>query len=206
MIPDDYFDRFSTPKYRARDPLKRWLIRRFMERLVGMFERAGPARSVLEVGIGEGFVSGYLSGIFPAARFAGVDTNREDLDRLRALFPRIEAREGSIHDLGFLGTSFDVVLCVQVLEHLDDPAGALDEIARLGPRRAIVTVPHEPFFRLSNLARGRNIGRLGDDPGHLHHWGAKAFRKLLARRFDVVELGTAFPFLLAAAAPRTGPR
>ena len=202
MIPDAYFDRFETPKYRRRSPLRRALIRRFVRRLHELVIDAGPVSSVLEIGIGEGFLSGYLSEKLPTVRFVGVDSSEAALARLRRLFPQIETRVRDACNLSGLEGPFDLVLCAEVLEHLDEPARALDAIAALQPRRALLTVPHEPFFRLSNLASGANVARWGNDPEHIQQFGPRSFRRLLSGRFDVLALETSYPWLLALAAPR----
>ena len=202
MIPDAYFDRFETPKYRRRSPLRRALIRRFVRRLHELVIDAGPVSSVLEIGIGEGFLSGYLSEKLPTVRFVGVDSSEAALARLRRLFPQIETRVRDACNLSGLEGPFDLVLCAEVLEHLDEPARALDAIAALQPRRALLTVPHEPFFRLSNLASGANVARWGNDPEHIQQFGPRSFRRLLSGRFDVLALETSYPWLLALATPR----
>jgi SAM-dependent methyltransferase len=204
LIPDSYFDRFVTPKYRARNPLQRQLIRRFVERFHGLFVAANPVERVLEIGIGEGFLSGYLSEHFPDKKFVGVDLEPEKLRALGRLFPAIETHAGSAYDLGVVAGSgpFDLVICAEVLEHLDDPERALDQIAGLRPRRALLTVPHEPWFQLSNLLRGKNLSRLGNDEEHVNHWTPRSFRRLLEPRFEVLHATSSYPWLLALVACR----
>ncbi len=202
MIPDDYFERFQTPKYQERSKLKRRLIRQFVERLHSLFLRANPVSSVLEVGMGEGFLSGYLSERLPNTHFEGIDLDTQSLERAAVLFPRIKIHNGSVYDLHTLGKSFDLVMCCEVLEHLAEPDRALREIAGIGPKHVIFTVPHEPFFMLSNFLRGKNIKRFGNDIDHHNHWGKKSFRALLEKRFEVVELTTSYPFILVLAKPR----
>lgn len=202
MIPDEYFDRFQTAKYRENSKLKRQLIKRFVERFHGLFLRANPVESVLEVGVGEGFLSGYLSERFPHVKFEGIDLDEGDIERARVLFPRLTAHHGSVYDLHRLGRSYDLVMCCEVLEHLQEPDRALAEIAGLGPKRVIFTVPHEPFFMLSNLVRGKNVSRLGNDIDHHNHWGKRSFRELLSGRFEIEEMTSSYPFLLALARPR----
>jgi 2-polyprenyl-3-methyl-5-hydroxy-6-metoxy-1,4-benzoquinol methylase len=163
---------------------------------------AGPVSSVLEIGVGEGFLSGYLSEKLPTVRFCGVDASTEALSRLQRLFPRIETHVGDAYDLSGLAGPFDLVLCAEVLEHLQEPTRALDAIASLRPRRALLTVPHEPFFRLSNLASGANVARWGNDPEHVQQFGPRSFRALLSKRFDVLALTMSYPWLLALTAPR----
>ncbi len=202
MIPDAYFARFETKKYRNENPVQRALIRRFVRALHDLLIEAGPLASVLEVGVGEGFLSGYLSEQLPSVRFAGVELDAGDVARAKRLFPRLEVHEGSAYDLGALPGGYDVILCCEVLEHLDDPARALAEMVRLRPRRLVLSVPHEPFFMLGNLARLKNVSRLGNDPEHVNHWSPRSFRRLLEAKLDVVRVTTAFPWVLALAAPR----
>jgi 2-polyprenyl-3-methyl-5-hydroxy-6-metoxy-1,4-benzoquinol methylase len=203
VISNAYFDRFETPKYRNDNPLQRILIRRFVERLHSLFISACPLESVLEVGVGEGFLSGYLSEKFPDKRFTGVDIEAGDLDKLRAKFDGIETHQGSVYDLAFLrDRRFDLVICAEVLEHLERPEDALDQILALSPKRVIFSVPHEPWFMLSNLVRGKNVSRWGNDIEHLNHWGTGSFRKLLEPRFEIHQMTASYPWLLALLEPR----
>ncbi len=202
MIPDEYFARFDTKKYRNENPVQRALIRRFVRSLHDLFIEAGPVSSVLEVGVGEGFISGYLSEKFPAIRFTGVDLSADDVARLQQKFPRIEAHAGSAYELGGLPGGYDLIICAEVLEHLDTPERALDEMLRHKPRRLLLSVPHEPFFMLSNLARLKNVARLGNDPEHVNHWSPRTVKGLLSTRLDVLRLTTSYPWILALTAPK----
>ncbi len=202
MIPESYFERFETAKYRSRNPLQRHLIRRFVDRVHGLFVASHPLRSVLEVGVGEGFVSGYLSEKFPDVSFTGADVDADDLERLRQKFPRIRTHCLSIYDVRRIDQRFDLVICAEVLEHLDDPGRGLEALLGVGPRKLILTVPHEPWFLLSNLARGKNLRRFGNDPEHVQHFGRRSFRRLLERHCVVEELETSYPWLLALARPK----
>ena len=202
VIPRSYFERFETKKYRSRNPLQRVLISRFIDGLHRLFLASGDASRVLEVGCGEGFVSGYLSERYPGVGFTGIDVDPLALSRLKEKFPRVETHRGSACDLSEVAGAFDLVICCEVLEHLDDPAAALREIAARSPRRALFTVPHEPWFRLSNFLRGKNLARLGDDIGHVNHWGPRSFRRLLESNFEVLELTRSYPWLLSLSKPR----
>lgn len=202
MIPDEHFERFDTKKYRSKSRVKRWLIRRFARSLFDLVIEAGPLERVLEIGVGEGFLSGFLSERLPTVDFWGIDLSEADIGRLRQKFPRIHGQVGSIYDVASLGQRFDVVVCAEILEHLDDPGRALDAVHALAPRRAIFSVPHEPWFMLSNLAAGKNVTRLGNDPEHINHFGNKSFAKLLESRFRVDRQVTSYPWILALTTPR----
>ena len=202
MIPDSYFDSFHTSKYKSENPMQRLLIRRFIVKLSDMFDATQPSDSVLEIGCGEGFVAGQLSARHAGGVYAGVDLNEKDLQNLRAKFPTVDAHQGNIYDLSFLGRDFDVVVCAEVMEHLDDPAAALEQIIERRPSWVILSVPHEPWFCLSNFARGKNITRFGNDPEHVNLWGRAGFRKVLESRLVVERHETSYPWQLVLARPK----
>jgi len=202
VISNEYFDQFQTKKYRAKNPIKRQLIGRFVDRVTELFHEGGAPKSVLEIGVGEGFLSGHLSAIHPKTRFSGVDIQASDLELLRAKFPHIEAHQGSIYDLSALPGGYDLVMCAEVLEHLERPEDALDQIVKLRPARVLLTVPHEPWFMLSNLAMGKNITRFGNDIEHCNHFTVPKFKRLLSTRFDLTTVTTSYPWILASGKPK----
>lgn len=201
MIPDSYFDRFQTQKYRSKNPLKRRLIRRFVTQLHELFEAVSPVSSVLEIGVGEGFLSGFLATLHRDVKFSGVDLNERDLALLTQKFPAIETYCASIYDLDALPGGFDVVICAEVLEHLEQPKLALDQIKRRSPKHVILTVPHEPWFMLSNLLMGKNVKRWGNDIEHINHFNVGSFRKLLEDDFELRAVTTSYPWILALGSP-----
>jgi 2-polyprenyl-3-methyl-5-hydroxy-6-metoxy-1,4-benzoquinol methylase len=202
-ISDDYFDRFETKKYRAKNPIKRGLIRRFVGAVHELFESGEAPRSVLEIGVGEGFLSGLLSEKYPEVEFSGVDLNEQDLALLAQKFPRIKRYCANIYDLSALPGGYDLIICAEVLEHVDEPERALEQIVRLAPKRVILTVPHEPWFMLSNLAMGKNITRLGNDIEHVNHFTVSSFRRLLGRKLELSRVTTSYPWILAAGRPKS---
>ena len=202
-ITDSYFDQFQTKKYRAKNPVKRRLIKRFVAKLHELFESGDPPKSVLEIGVGEGFLSGFLSERYPSVEFSGVDLNPQDLELLAKKFPRIRRYCANIYDLSALPGGYDLIICAEVLEHVTEPERALDQIIKLGPQRVILTVPHEPWFMLSNLAMGKNITRLGNDIEHVNHFTVGSFRRLLSRKLELSRVTTSYPWILAAGRPKS---
>lgn len=202
MIPDSYFDRFETAKYKSENPLQRLLIRRFMAKLTELFDATQPAQSVLEIGCGEGFVTGQLSERHTVDSYVGIDLDAQDIERLKAKFPVVDAHQASIYDLSFLERDFDVVVCAEVLEHLEDPDAALRQIVGRNPRWVVLSVPHEPWFCLSNFARGKNLTRFGNDPDHVNLWSRRGFRKVIDPHLAVERHETSYPWQLVLARPR----
>ncbi len=182
-------------KYRSRNPVVRHLVRRFLDRVGRLVEAHGPGR-ILEVGCGEGVLIEYLSGRVPAARLDGVELDPDALARGRVRCPGASLVQADAYELPFRSRSYDLVLCLEVLEHLADPARALREIRRVSGRGCLLSVPHEPFFRLGNALRGKNLGRLGDPSDHLQHWGAGEFAAFCGQELAVRTAAHAFPWLI----------
>jgi len=99
-----------------------------------------------------------------AAVVIGIEYRADKIRRARDL---VDGLHAVIADAGMLPLrDFAVPLttCIEVLEHLTDPEPAVAELARVTHGGCIVSVPWEPWFRLGNFARGKNLGRLGNDP------------------------------------------
>jgi len=74
-----------------------------------------------------------------------------------------------------------MVLCTEVLEHLENPEKGLKELIRVSSKYILLSVPNEPFFMLENLVRLKNVSRLGNDIEHINHWTFFGFRKFLKK-------------------------
>jgi len=46
------------------------------------------------------------------------------------------------------------------------------------------------------MARGAYLRELGNTPGHVNHWSARAFVELLARHGDVAAVRSPFPWTM----------
>ncbi len=182
----------DAEKY-ARGGVEGWLLRRFRRGLLKAVADARPA-TVLDAGCGEGFVTEWLRGALPRARIAGVDASEAALARAARRVPDADLRPGDVRALPYPDGAFDLVVCTEVLEHVEDPETALRELLRVSRGRVLVTVPHEPFFRLGNLARGRHLRRLGSTPGHRWTWSRRGLLRLAADPRAVERWISLFPW------------
>src|SRR3546814_18726825 len=87
--------------------------------------------------------------------------------------------------LPFPDDSFDLVLGIEVLEHVPVPDRALSEIRRVGRASFVLPVPRAPIWRMANVARGRYLRDLGTPPAPVNHWSARRFSQLLDASHDV---------------------
>ncbi len=122
----------------------------YYTRLLGVLENVLPGDVLLNAGCGTGEFNHYLRDRF--RKSFGVDINESDITTARELNidPDIQFDVGDLLNLSFADESFDAMICVDVLEHVDQPDVALKEMRRvLRPGgQLVVTVPHKnyPFF------------------------------------------------------------
>ena len=83
-----------------------------------------------------------------------------------------------------------------MLEHIPDPDAVVAEMARVGRSHLLVSVPHEPLWRMLNVARGAYLRDLGNTPGHINHFSAASFKALLGRHGEVVQARSPFPWTM----------
>lgn len=192
-------------KHTADNPLQKWLIARFHQRIVARVRSLNP-ESMLDAGCGEGFVAEELLAAMPGLKLTGVDASADAARVAGARLPQATFMTGDVLDLPFPAASVDVVGCFEVLEHLpgDLPDRALAEFARIARYGVVLSVPHEPYFSLANALRGKNLDVTprGSDPDHKQFWSQAAVARLVARHFEVVAIGGSFPWTICAARSR----
>jgi SAM-dependent methyltransferase len=115
----------------------------------------------------------------------------------------IEFAEASLYDLPFEDGSFDLVLCCEVLEHVERPREALAEVARVGRDFVLISTPWEPVWRVMNMARGKYLRDLGNTPGHIQHFGRGDLIELAETRLEVVSIRRPLPWTVILGKPRS---
>jgi ubiquinone/menaquinone biosynthesis C-methylase UbiE len=187
-------------KYRSKNPIERRLMRGFFAALSDALPREPPV-TVLEVGVGEGEISAKLRSLYPEAHIVGIDLHDDALAaewRTRG-FLGVYA---DIAHLPFPPQAFDLVMAIEVLEHVDDPMAALAELVRVSRGGMVLSVPREPIWRVANMARGKYLADLGNTPGHVQHWSRRGFTELVGSQLEVVSVSTPFPWTMIGARPR----
>jgi SAM-dependent methyltransferase len=187
-------------KYQHRNPLQRALINHFLTSISDLIATLG-VKSVLDVGCGEGFVMDHLvNKNKQVIQSIGLEIKIHSIKSGRNLFPGNIMVNGSAYQIPFHSNEFDLVICSEVLEHLDNPSVALGEIRRVSRKYCLLTVPNEPFFRLANILRGKNWVRLGNDVEHIQQWGSVGFEKFIGDgNLKLVKHLTPFPWTIILA-------
>jgi ubiquinone/menaquinone biosynthesis C-methylase UbiE len=153
----DYFDRIWERVPEGAVP------ERFAARRDFLLAGVRPGERVLDVGCGEGAFTAALA--VAGARPVGIEVAAEPLRRARRRHPELElVLVGP--EIPFSAASFDVAWAGEVLEHVADGPGLLDELRRvLRPGgRLLVTTPDHPRRLVLGLALRRAAFERHFDP------------------------------------------
>jgi SAM-dependent methyltransferase len=144
--------------YRERSGWRSGGEERMRQRKAAALARVPAGAAVLEIGCRDGGLRRYL----PAdIRYQGMD-----------IAPEFAASDILIRDvsdgLPFPDASFDHVFCIEVLEHVPNPYGALAEIRRVltGDGVLVLSVPNP--YHVKELIW--NLLRIPDRQGHIYGW------------------------------------
>ena len=159
--------------------------------------------SALEIGCGAGFSTKRLRDMLPThVSLEASEYVESMLPHARNINPSVRIRQESVYDLKRKDNSLDLIFLLEVLEHLDYPDTALDEIARvLKPDGYLILgVPREPLWRVLNMARLKYVKDFGNTKGHLNHWSSRRITQFVESHVgSVVTRKTPLPWTIVLA-------
>lgn len=185
-------------KYNSKNIIVRRLMSGFDNALCGFVESVAP-HSIHEIGCGEGYwvIQWNRKGI--KARGSDFSDTVIGIARENAstqgVSPDLFAQK-SIYDVVPECDNADLIVCCEVLEHLEHPGKALEALKEVSKGHLIFSVPREPIWCMLNLARGKYISRFGNTPGHIQHWSTKRFVSLINEYFEVIDTKRPFPWTM----------
>jgi 2-polyprenyl-3-methyl-5-hydroxy-6-metoxy-1,4-benzoquinol methylase len=187
-------------KYSSHNPIVRSLMRGFENSLQDLVRITG-ARDIHEVGCGEGYWT--LRWLQAGYQVRGSDVSKQAIElallNAQTLGLQPEFKVVSIYELAPAADAAELIVCCEVLEHLENPERALEVLKSLASPFLIISVPREPIWRILNLARGSYFRDFGNTPGHLQHWSKKAFMAVIQRHFDLVKVLSPMPWTMILA-------
>ena len=184
-------------KYASTNRLEQRMMSGFLAALDSLLDGIEPLR-ILEIGVGEGVVMARVRERFPDATIIGVDLPDQSLaEEWREL--GLSCLFGDATALPFPDDAFDLVMAIEVLEHVPNPDRALRELARVCTGAVIASVPFEPVWRLGNMLRRRYLKAFGNTPGHVNHWTRWGFTRMIGKRFAVEKVRSPLPWTMVRA-------
>lgn len=161
-------------------------------------------KKVLDVGCASGWFLSNIAKKFPKASYYGIDVYDKGIAHAKLLYPKMQFRVADAHAIPFPKETFDLIICTEVLEHVDDPREVLLEIRRVLAKNGKVIVELDSGSLLFSIAwyLWRKVyGRVWND-SHLHSFTAEKLEQVTtACGFAILEkrtfnFGMAISFLL----------
>ena len=197
-------DSSNYRKHTSESAVQRAHIERFNRKVGSIIAELAP-KTLLDAGCGEGFEMELLQQASPSTLITGFDVMADSVAFAQKRNPQAKVFVGDIYNIEAEDNSFDVVCCLEVLEHLHEPDRGLAELARVAQRAVVLSVPHEPFFCLGNASRGKNLDvrPRGSDPDHRNFWSRSGFGQFAARELNVTTLTGSMPWTIAVGTPKS---
>lgn len=193
IVSGNFYDKYGT-----KNPIARYLMKSFFDSIDGLISPL-HVENIHEVGCGEGHLSRYLAkkgysirGSDFSAQIVEQATRKSREENVPIVF-----KAASIYNLVEEEDSAELVVCCEVLEHLEYPERALDTLTKLAKPYLLVSVPREPIWRMLNVCRCKYVKDFGNTPGHINHWQRAGFLRLLEQYFEVVDDRCPLPWTVA---------
>lgn len=188
----------NLEKHTTQNPINRFFLNNFRNLLIEQIKQLKPD-SILDVGAGEGFILEALRTNKIAKKLEGIEYMDEAIKLGKELHPKVTIKKGNIYKLPYKTNSFDLTICTEVLEHLEDPKTALAELKRVSKKYVILSVPNEPLFTIQRVIRGKNVLKFGAHSEHIQHWNSGAFEKFVEEQLEIKDIRTPLPWTMITA-------
>lgn len=190
-------------KYDTQNPIARLLMQNFDKDLTALCEKTKP-KSIHEIGCGEGFWVFHWLNRGIEARGSDFSAQAINLARDNAIANNIPSdifSQKNIYELDPDHDGAELIVCCEVLEHLENPEAGLAALKSVPHKHLILSVPREPLWCMLNLARGKYISHLGNTPGHIQKWSSLNFISFVSQFFDVIEVRKPIPWTMLLCQP-----
>jgi 2-polyprenyl-3-methyl-5-hydroxy-6-metoxy-1,4-benzoquinol methylase len=184
-------DEAAFPAYVHSNPLINWLFWQRLHVVMRYMSARAPFDSVLDFGCGGGTMLPFLAAV--SARVTAFDVEPTPLKLVAAYIPlagNVQVVDATTTGLGDLPpASFDAVVALDVLEHVDDLGQTLSQLSRLTRKNGeiIVSGPTENWlYRVGRRIAGPEYS------GTYHHRGIGEIRSLLDSQMTVRHLATLY--------------
>lgn len=179
-----------VPQYHSKNPLVKKLFLHRLHIAIKLAEpklRSAKKLSVVDLGCGEGILLKLIEEKFKDVITFGIDIE-PSIAELKD-FLRAKIRIANIIESGFPNKFFDIVFCLDVLEHFQNLQEPVGEIKRILKENGllVVSLPTENFFY--KLGRFLTTGTTSMEKGPCspHFYNAKTIEDFLyANNFQVI--------------------
>lgn len=171
-------------KYEDTNLISKFLVENYFKSVNKLLNKIATINSAHEIGCGEGRSTMKISKLISNLTASEYVENLIPLAKKNN--PNVAIFQESVYELKYENNSVDLVFLLEVLEHLDYPKLAIEELKRVSKKYLILGVPREPLWRFLNMCRFKYLKDFGNTPGHLNHWSKKSIIKLIEKEYGTV--------------------
>ncbi len=143
------------------------------------------SKKLLEVGCGMGYFSAKAYEL--GANVTGVDIGDRLIKKSKKRVPKGKFQVATASDLPFDNNSFDIVICTEVLEHIDNQDKAINELIRVLAKKGklVITTPNKIYKPLFDILGFLKIRPYKGNEKWYFTWELK--RLLLSKKVSIVK-------------------
>lgn len=130
----------------------------------------GSFKKILDVGCAAGTLTNKISKLFPQSVVVGVDVYAEAINYGRKRYPYINFVKADTNKLPFKNNSFDLTVCYETIEHVNNPDKVLKELKRVTKKDGLAIIAMDSgslLFRIVWWFWEKTKGKVWQD-AHLH--------------------------------------
>jgi ubiquinone/menaquinone biosynthesis C-methylase UbiE len=140
---------------------------------------------ILDAGCGTGIHLGKLVSLKEVEAAIGVDVGKPGLVYGESNFPSVQFIKASLYQLPFPDNYFDLVYSLDVVEHLDEPQKAIQELKRVCKPKGVIYLqtpnyPIKRFYDLLHWLRGSKPTP-ADDPTHVYYFNTYRLKHMVEK-------------------------
>ena len=188
-------------KYEDSSFIAKYLVNNYFKAVEKLLFKTNNVTSAHEIGIGEGLSTMRLNKM--VENLSASEYVKDLVNVAKKNNPKINIFQESVYQLKNKNSSVDLVFLLEVLEHLDYPELALEELKRISNKYLILGVPREPLWRFLNVCRFKYLKDFGNTPGHLNHWSKRSIIRLIEKKYgQVIAVESVIPWTIILAEKR----
>jgi len=191
-------------EYNSRNPISRQLIKNFYsiieKEIISSIK--SEISDILEIGCGAGESSLRIQKMLNGINYVASEYDLRYIEAINRKGLPIKVIQENVYNLTQSNSSFDCVIMLEVLEHLENISLALSELFRVSKKYVIISVPNEPLWRFCNLIRGKYIFQFGNTPGHINHFNRRKLIMSVSPFTSDIHFFYAFPWIIMLAKKR----
>lgn len=139
-------------------------------------------KKIIDIGCGEGYLLYKMQEKFLKAELYGLDLSQGRITTTKGHVPKSYLLRGDVLALPFPDNTFDVVVCSELLEHMNEYKKVVAELIRISKKHILITVPNE--LKLLQLMCPKCKTKHYLD-GHVNFFSEQKLKDIFAQRKDI---------------------